>query len=227
MSATIDKRQARLTAKGAATICDRSTSPRRSKAATPATWRVLTRSGAMIAFLDFEASSLSEDSYPVEVGWIFEDGRSESHVIRPKMDWTDWDPAAEAIHGLSREHLLAEGASPRGVASRLLDQLTGHSLYATAPSWDGKWLSVLLRAGGIPRHALRLRDSDEAHLEAARNLAASPEEAASILDRVRRAQCNVQPEHRALPDARRELGVWLEVRRLAELNRSRAANEEP
>lgn len=182
----------------------------------------------MIAFLDFEASSLSDDSYPVEVAWIFEDGRSESHVICPMTGWTDWDPAAEAIHGISREQLLAEGASPHDVASRLLDQLTGHSLYATAPSWDGKWLSVLLRAAELPRHALRLRDSDEAHLEAARNLAASPEEAASILDRVRRAQRDVQSEHRALPDARREFGIWLEVRRQAKfLNRHRAAGDEP
>ena len=51
----------------------------------------------MIVFLDFEASSLSDDSYPIEVGWVFEDGRTEAHLIRPAPAWTDWDPAAEAI----------------------------------------------------------------------------------------------------------------------------------
>ena len=182
----------------------------------------------MIAFLDFEASSLSDDSYPVEVGWIFEDGRSESHVIRPAPAWTDWDLAAEAIHGIPRDQLLAEGAVPREVASRLIDQLTGHSLYATAPSWDGKWLSVLLRAGGFPRHALRLRNSDEAHLEAAQNVGVSPQEADTILAWVRRLQNEVRPEHRALPDARRELAIWLEVRRQAQLlNQRRATGGEP
>ena len=41
----------------------------------------------------------------------------------------------------------------------------GHDLLASAPSWDGKWLSALLRAAGLPRHSLRLRDSDEAMRE--------------------------------------------------------------
>ncbi|MFT3810039.1 MAG: hypothetical protein QM698_08990 [Micropepsaceae bacterium] len=31
----------------------------------------------MLAFLDFEASSLSDNSYPIEVAWIFEDGTGE------------------------------------------------------------------------------------------------------------------------------------------------------
>ena len=37
----------------------------------------------MIVFLDFEASSLSDDSYPIEVGWAGEDGSTEQHLIRP------------------------------------------------------------------------------------------------------------------------------------------------
>jgi hypothetical protein len=53
----------------------------------------------MKVFLDFEASSLSDRSYPVEVAWVFQDGRSESHLIRPATEWTDWDDEAEAIHG--------------------------------------------------------------------------------------------------------------------------------
>ncbi|MEK1875915.1 MAG: transcriptional regulator, partial [Rhizobium altiplani] len=38
---------------------------------------------AMIVFLDFEASSLSKHSYPVEIAWVFEDGRSRSFLIKP------------------------------------------------------------------------------------------------------------------------------------------------
>jgi len=37
----------------------------------------------MIVFVDFEASSLSKQSFPIEVGWIFEDERSFSFLIRP------------------------------------------------------------------------------------------------------------------------------------------------
>jgi hypothetical protein len=168
----------------------------------------------MIAFLDFEASSLADDSYPVEVGWVFEDGRSESHLIRPAPDWTDWDPLAQAIHGISRRQLLDEGAPHAEVAARMIDQLAGHDLYASAPSWDGKWLSVLLRAAGYPRHALRLRDTDEALGDAVRALDTA--EAATILDRVRRAWEGARPAHRALPDARQEREIWLEVKRQAE-----------
>ena len=37
----------------------------------------------MNVFLDFEASSLSDHSYPIEIAWVFEDGRSQSHMIAP------------------------------------------------------------------------------------------------------------------------------------------------
>jgi hypothetical protein len=178
----------------------------------------------MIAFLDFEASSLSDESYPIEVGWVFEDGRAESHLIRPAPGWTDWDPQAEAIHGISPRQLLEQGLPHPDVAARMMRELAGHALYASAPSWDGKWLSVLLRAAGYPRHALRLRDTDEAQAEAARTalgVQASPEalaeEAAAILQRVRWASGNSPPAHRALPDARQQRDIWLEVKRQAGL----------
>jgi hypothetical protein len=124
----------------------------------------------MLVFLDFEASSLARHSYPIEVAWVFEDGASEAHLIRPAPGWDDWDVAAEAIHRIPRATLLAEGMAHDAVARRMVEQLTGHDLTASAPSWDGKWLSVLLRAAGLPRHALRLRDTDEAQREAARQI---------------------------------------------------------
>jgi hypothetical protein len=37
----------------------------------------------MRVFLDFEASSLGKNGYPIEVGWVFEDGACEAHLIRP------------------------------------------------------------------------------------------------------------------------------------------------
>ena len=67
------------------------------------------RSGGMRVFLDFEASSLGKNGYPIEVAWVFEDGDSESFLISPIGRWTGWDAAAEAIHGISREQLAAEG----------------------------------------------------------------------------------------------------------------------
>jgi hypothetical protein len=173
----------------------------------------------MRVFLDFEASSLGDDSFPIEVGWVFEDGREESHLIRPATGWTDWDPSAEAIHGLRRDRLLAQGEPHAAVAARMLVALSPHTIFASAPSWDGKWLSVLLRSAGFPRHALRLRDSDEALLEAAREGLAqlrppSRREAVAgeLVDRARRSLAGLPAEHRALADARRERDLWLAVR---------------
>jgi hypothetical protein len=127
----------------------------------------LPRSTEMLVFLDFEASSLGKRSYPIEVGWVFENGTSEAYLIRPAPGWDEWDQTAEAIHGISRDTAVAEGASHDRVAHRMIETLSGHDLLASAPSWDGKWLSILLRAAGLPRHSLRLRDSDDAHRDCA------------------------------------------------------------
>src|SRR5690606_41951734 len=78
------------------------------------------RSGVMLVFLDFEASSLSERSYAIEVGWVFADGREEDHLIRAAPEWTDWDPSAEAIHGISRNELLERGRDHTAVAQRMV-----------------------------------------------------------------------------------------------------------
>lgn len=178
----------------------------------------------MLVFLDFEASSLADDSYPIEVGWVFEHGAGEAHLIRPAPAWRDWDPSAEAVHRITRAQLQAEGEPHEAVAARMLDVLAGHQLFATAPSWDGKWLSVLLRGAGLPRHALRLRDSDEAHLVAARaglEGRVAPERmdavAAAVVSRARDALAATPVQHRARGDAEQELRLWQEVRRLAAL----------
>ena len=173
----------------------------------------------MRVFLDFEASSLAKRSYPIEVAWVFEDGVSESYLIRPAPEWTEWSAEAEAIHHLSREQIERDGMPHRHVAERMLAALTGHSLHASAPSWDGKWLSALLRATDIPRHSLRLRDSDEACFETGRqilgDLLPALERDAALADLLAfvRSRTEAQPvAHRALADAEAERAVWLAMR---------------
>ena len=177
----------------------------------------------MLVFLDFEASSLGKRSHPIEVGWIFEDGDAETHLIRPAPGWTDWDLQAEAIHHISRDMLLAQGEAHEVVAQRMVKVLTGHDLLASAPSWDGKWLSTLLRAAGIPRHALRLRDSDDAHRECAMAILAPVVPAGELAERVGNLltltdvrEADRVPAHRALPDACEERERWLSVRTAAQ-----------
>ncbi len=176
----------------------------------------------MFVFLDFEASSLAKHSYPIEVAWVFADGHSESHLILPAPDWTDWDDAAEAIHHITREALARDGMPHDVVAARMVEQLGGHDLLASAPSWDGKWLSALLRAAGYPRHSLRLRRSDDAMRECARSFltpALAGEQLTSAVDAIlalsEGAAPSAAPAHRALPDAEAERARWLAVRNAA------------
>src|SRR5205085_4584975 len=98
---------------------------------------------------------------------VAEDGWEETHLIRPAPGWDDWDARAEAVHGIARDTLEQDGEPHEAVAQRMVDALSGHDLYASAPSWDGKWLSVLLRAAGLPRHALRLGHTDDLFAEIA------------------------------------------------------------
>lgn len=177
----------------------------------------------MLVFLDFEASSLARHSYPIEVAWVFEDGTSESHLIRPARGWEDWDEEAQAIHNIPREDLMRDGIRHDTLARRMVALLSGHDLTASAPSWDGKWLSALLRASGLPRHSLRLRDTEEVQRETARNILETHVAAEHLdleVERLREAAIQALPQtataHRALADAEAERRRWQAVRDAAE-----------
>ena len=177
----------------------------------------------MLVFLDFEASSLGKRSYPIEVAWIFEDGEREAHLIRPAPGWSDWDEAAEAMHHIARATLEAQGTPHDEVARRMIDRLSGHDLLASAPSWDGKWLSALLRAAGLPRHALRLRGTDEARRACAaailRGVVPPDRLSATVADLLAVVEARAKaraPVHRALADAEDEWAHWNAVRAAAQ-----------
>jgi len=178
----------------------------------------------VIVFLDFEASSLGRHGFPIEVGWAAEDGSEMSFLIRPAPGWEEWSNDAERIHGITLDRLRREGAPHEAVAARMMEALSGQEVYASAPSWDGQWLSLLLRASGLPRHALRLRDTEDVQRRAADDILATAEIrpdrrtalVEAILAAARQAFDAVAPAHRALEDARRELRLWQDVRRRAE-----------
>ena len=98
-------------------------------------------------FLDIEASSLDWDSYPIEIAWSYPNGEVEAHLIDPYhiLDWTDWDPAAQAVHGLSRRYLAEHGQDPKLVAGRIQAVLAGRPVYTDAVELDQYWLEVLFR----------------------------------------------------------------------------------
>lgn len=153
-----------------------------------------------MAFLDLEASGLAARSWPVEVGWAFSDGRSDSFLIRPDPSWTDdaWDPAAEALHGISRAMIERDGLDVREGARRINAALSGVRVYSDAADWDGFWLFRLFSAAGA-RQSFSVLDFSRL----VRPLAGMREE--NILARAARLSPR---RHRAEADARHLMTLW-------------------
>ncbi|NVP03109.1 hypothetical protein HWA77_23150, partial [Photobacterium damselae subsp. damselae] len=67
----------------------------------------------MWAILNFEASGLSEQSYPIEVGYALPDAEGYSLLINPlssATQWNYWDDFAEQqLHHRSRQELITKG----------------------------------------------------------------------------------------------------------------------
>jgi hypothetical protein len=114
-------------------------------------------------FIDFEASSVGADSYPIEVGFSDPGGGAPiSYLINPYHveDWTDWDYYAQhEIHHISREVLREQGQSPREVAEAMNRQLAGRDLYCDGGDYDRYWCWRLFEAAGVEKK-FRILDVD-------------------------------------------------------------------
>jgi hypothetical protein len=101
----------------------------------------------------------------------------------------------------------------------MIAALSGHELHASSPPWDGRWLSVLLSAGGVPRHALRVRKPDDLFVEVASQIiedagVVDVDVPAHVGDIISRSE-PAKPAHRALTDAHLELERLRLVRKAA------------
>jgi hypothetical protein len=101
-------------------------------------------SKTLYSFIDFEASSLSEEnSYPISLG-IVHQGKAYYWLIKPKNTWIDWDANAEKTHNISRRHLTANGIESNQVTKEIRQLLGTESiLYSDNPFWEKLWLSRL------------------------------------------------------------------------------------
>lgn len=93
--------------------------------------------------IDIEASGFGKGSYPIEIGVALANRQTVSYLIRPAEQWTHWSESAEAIHGIHRERLMAEGQEPRVVADQLNELLVGQIVYSDAWGFDSSWLGKL------------------------------------------------------------------------------------
>ncbi|HBK92361.1 MAG TPA: transcriptional regulator [Parvularcula sp.] len=114
---------------------------------------------AGIAFIDFEASGLGPQSWPIEVGWSLDDGVTESFLISPAPDWpmTAWDGKAERLHGITPRMLADLGLDAAATCERLDAALAGRTVYSDAPDWDSFWMLRLYQAARR-RCAIKLED---------------------------------------------------------------------
>ncbi len=98
--------------------------------------------------IDVEASGFGSLGYPIEVGVIRSDGARFCRLIKPFEHWTHWDDKAEALHGISREHLSANGFDGHQVCLELNDFLANSTVYSDGWVVDHPWLIKLFAASG-------------------------------------------------------------------------------
>jgi hypothetical protein len=103
----------------------------------------------MVCTLDIEASGFGRSSYPIEVGFVRDDGLAWCTLIHPLPEWTHWDTGAESVHRIGRETLLRHGRPPLAVALALNEALAGRTVYCDAWAHDYAWLALLYDAADI------------------------------------------------------------------------------
>lgn len=102
----------------------------------------------LFATLDFEASSLNSESWPIEVGAVIGDGKvvvaEYASLIRPRPPWTmnGWDKKSEAIHKIERA-LLDSAPVADAVCDQLDAFLAGMSVTFDGGQYDCFWLERL------------------------------------------------------------------------------------
>lgn len=151
--------------------------------------------------LDFEASSLDDGTYPIEIGvarWCSPDHPIEgwSALIRTPRDWElngSWSSMSEKIHGIGRTELMT-GILPTEVMARLNSIFGTRRAYCDGGTFDQHWLTMLQHSAKISAtfdlgdiEDLMLRLDHAGHVRMQNWLRESP------------------PLHRARPDAERLL----------------------
>jgi DNA polymerase III subunit epsilon len=161
-----------------------------------------------IMFIDFEASSLSENSWPIEVGlaWLDHDNkiRSAARLIKPHPSWDaeDWSERSAAVHKIPFDDL--QTAEPAHEVAQWVARTVGFSrLISDSKPYDGYWLQKLMKTAGR---------SDEFEIFSLQEeVYDSFEGAARAM--FNRAFANGHSPHRADQDAARIAQAWRAAKR--------------
>lgn len=106
--------------------------------------------------IDFEASSLDDGTYPIEVGVCRWDSLAKpiegwSMLIKPIPAWKEhgsWCPSSQSVHGIKNDE-LDNGVSPTNVVSILNDILDANTAFCDGGAHDQHWAWMLARASGV------------------------------------------------------------------------------
>lgn len=119
-----------------------------------------------LIIIDCEASGLSDNSYPIEVGMAFKN-ESYSFLIKPAEDWVHWDNEAEKIHKIKRSELFDKGISIFEAAIRMNSQLRDLKIYSDAVDFEIFWIDKLFSKVGVERNfdieSIYMLDFDPVH----------------------------------------------------------------
>lgn len=180
-------------------------------------------SAPLPAFLDVEASGLSDNGYPIEIGLALPSplggGNWEilllSWLVRPSWRWLDdqdaWSTTAEQVHGLTLDRLQAEGLAPAEIARELDRTLLGRVLVAdTGPEgMDAFWMRRLTATAGEPWSSRGWPLSDRKSGEWI--AAAAQATGISKMRAIMMVQTAPEATHAAAEDALREAWMWCDA----------------
>ncbi len=118
---------------------------------------------AKLSFIDFEASSLDLDSWPVEAAMLSTWGQADAFLIQRHPSWSmrAWDRRSANIHGIALADLQEKGEDWEAGLARLEANAQGHPVFSDAAEFDQHWLDRLAAAAGRAA-PFRIRDWHEA-----------------------------------------------------------------
>ena len=161
-----------------------------------------------VVVIDLEASSLSDESYPIEAAWLSLDGESDSFLINPESvsGWDDWNIESELIHGIERAELVDLGISAFGAANRLNSMLTGCLVVSDYAGSDYFWLRRLFEATGVQMQFYVIDIMEIAYMS----------DKMAEHSAFREKKSNAEVAHRALADCQQNLDFYKELKLLGE-----------
>ncbi len=152
--------------------------------------------------IDFEASSLSKNSFPIEVAWGRCRNTVKVYLLNPSLmeGWDDWDIRSEQIHRIKKKELLLNGTNPSIVAKKMIGELAGQDVYSDEPTFDNMWKNRLLYDSGYDTRLIRIKDLKRYMA----NLINTHFHHREFINRLKQFDCDNETKHRAKSDV-----IWL------------------